>query len=69
LTKINQIFFSNDEIESSLGDLAVLLTHQRKNEPKSDKLRNIQSMAFQLFTGLTALIDYVDRPTEKKDEE
>jgi len=61
--------FNNGEIESSLGDLAVLLTHQRKNEPKADKLKNIQSMAFQLFTGITALIDYVDRPiiAEKKD--
>ena len=56
--------FSNNEIESSIGNLSMLLTN--KTEPRSnsqiDKMDDIRSMAFQLFTGVSSIIDYINRP-------
>lgn len=61
--KYNPIF-SNNEIESSIGNLSMLLTN--KTEPRSntqiDKMDDIRSMAFQLFTGVSSIIDYINRP-------
>jgi len=55
---------SNNEIESSIGNLSMLLTN--KTEPRSnaqiDKMDDIRSMAFQLFTGVSSIIDYINRP-------
>ena len=56
--------FSNNEIESSIGNLSMLLTN--KTEPRSnsqiDKMDDIRPMAFQLFTGVSSIIDYINRP-------
>ena len=42
----------------------MLLT--KKNEPRPnahvDKMDDIRSMAFQLFTGVSSIIDYINRP-------
>ena len=61
-------------MEESLGDLALLLTPRKNAEAgesgtkMSDKvsrdLSNLRSMACQLLTGFSAIINYVNSPQE-----
>ena len=60
--------FRKHEIENSLGEFSMLLTPTQEKEEKNgksgNKLENIRSLAFDLFTGISSIIEFVNRDEE-----